>query len=314
MRFADPYLLALLALIPLLLLLKGRRRSNEAGASFSTLSLLAAYQATWRIRYRWLPTAVRALALALVVFALARPQTGQAESLLPGQGIDVALVLDTSSSMATDFGGSSRLESAQRVITDFISGREEDRLGLVIFQEQSLVLSPLTLDYEALTRLVADVERINLRDGTAIGTGLGEALNLLRESTTRSRVVVLLTDGENNAGTVEPAAAARIAETLGIRLYTIGLVDSRGRASGQVNVDEQALREMAEVTGGRYFPAESEQALAAIYESIDGLEKSRVGRSQFGAYNELAVYFLAAALLMLALELALRVTVWRRSA
>jgi Ca-activated chloride channel family protein len=314
MRFADPYLFALLAVIPLLLFLKSRRRGAPTAATFSNLSLLAGYRETWRIRYRWLPTAVRALALVLLVVALARPQTGQAESLLPGQGIDIALVLDTSSSMATDFGGSSRLEVAQRVISDFISGREEDRIGLVIFQEQSLVLSPLTLDYEALTRLVDDVERVNLRDGTAIGTGLGEALNLLRESTTRSRVVVLLTDGENNAGTVEPAAAARIAETLGIRLYTIGLVDSRAREAGRVNVDEQALLEMAQVTGGRYFPAESEQALAEIYESIDSLEKSRVGRSQFGAYNELAGYFLVAALLVLATELALRVTVWRRSA
>ena len=314
MRFADPYLFALLAIIPLLLLLKARRRGAPAAASFSNLSLLAGYRPTWRVRYRWLPSAVRALALALLVVALARPQVGQAESELPGQGIDVALVLDTSSSMAADFGGDSRLVVAQRVLSDFIAGRDEDRLGLVIFQEQSLVLSPLTLDYDALTRLVGDVERVNLRDGTAIGVGLGEALNLLRESTARSRVVVLLTDGENNSGAVEPAAAARIAETLGIRLYTVGLVDSRARASGEVNVDEQALREMAEVTGGRYFPAESEQALAAIYESIDGLEKSRVGREQFGAYDELAVYFLAAALLMLALELALRVTVWRRAA
>jgi Ca-activated chloride channel homolog len=314
MRFADPYLFALLALIPLLLFLKGRQRGGMGAAAFSSLSLLAGYQPTWRIRYRWLPTAVRALALALLVVALARPQVGQAESELPGQGIDIALVLDSSSSMAADFGGESRLVSAQNVLTDFISGREEDRIGLVIFREQSLVLSPLTLDYEALTRLIGNVGEINLRDGTAIGTGLGEALNLLRESTARSRVAILLTDGENNAGAVDPAAAARIAETLGIRLYTVGLIDSRARASGQVNVDEKALREMAQVTGGRYFPAESEEALSAIYDSIDSLEKSQVGRTQFGAYNELAVYFLIGALLLLAAEIGLRATVWRRTA
>jgi Ca-activated chloride channel family protein len=308
-RFADPYLFALLLLIPLLLFLKGRRHREMGAAPFSDLQLLAGYRPTWRIRYRWLPTAVRALALALLVVAIARPQTGQAETELPGQGIDVALVLDTSSSMATNFGEGNRLDVAQRVINDFITGRDEDRLGLVIFREMSLVLSPLTLDYTALTQLVDGVEQVNLPDGTAIGVGLADALNLLRESRARSRVVVLLTDGENNAGNIEPLEAAQIADTLGIRLYTIGMLESGGG-----NVDERALLEMAQLTGGRYFPAENEQALSAIYDSIDRLETSRVGRPQFGSYNELAVYFLAAALLLLAVELGSQATFWRRTA
>ena len=312
MRFADPILLALVAVIPLLVLIKLRFRRAPAVASFSNLALFAGYRTTWRIRYRWLPSAMRALALIMVVVALARPQTGQAESELPGQGIDIALVLDTSSSMSAGYlGDDTRMVVAKRVLQEFVKGRESDQIGLVIFRERSLVISPLTLDYEALDGLIGNVDQLNLPDGTAIGIGLADAVEQLRESKSRSRVVVLLTDGENNAGTVEPLVAARIAETLGIRVYTIGAV-TRTSNNG-ANVDERALREMAELTGGRYFPAESEDALATIYASIDELEKSRVGRPQFGAYNELAVYFLAAALAFLLLEVLLRATVWRRT-
>jgi Ca-activated chloride channel family protein len=314
-RLEDPYLLAVLGVIPLLLWLKSRRSETPNAGAYSALTLLAAYQPTWRVRFRWLPTAVRALALILLVIALARPQQGQAESELPGQGIDIALVMDTSSSMTTTFGGGdSRLDVAQRVIDEFIAGRQNDRLALVIFRSQSLVLSPLTLDYAALRRLVSIVDSVNIQDSTAIGVGLSDALNLLRDSNARSRVAVLLTDGENNAGDIEPLAAARLAETLGIRVYTIGLVDQRARNSGNINVDETALEEMAKLAGGRYFAAENEEALASIYQSIDQLEKSRIGRPQFVAYDELAVYFLGAALALLALELALQATVWRRTA
>jgi Ca-activated chloride channel family protein len=312
MRFADPYFLALIAAVPVLLFLKSRFIREDAAGRFSNLSLLASYRPTWRVRFRWLPTAIRAAAVVLLVFALARPQAGQADSELPGQGIDIALVMDLSSSMGTTFSNdSSRLVVAQRVISDFISGRKNDRIGLVVFREESLVLSPLTLDYEALKRLLDNVGQLNLSDGTAIGTGLGDGLNLLRESRARSRVAILVTDGENNAGAIDPLQAARIAETLGMRLYTIGLVENR--RGGQVNVDERALQEMANVTGGRYFAAENEQALAQIYESIDDLEKSRIGRPQYGAYDELAVYFLYAALALLALEVGLRGSVWRQA-
>jgi Ca-activated chloride channel family protein len=308
-RFEDPYFLALIALVPLLLFLKSRFIKEERAGQFSNLSLLGTYRPTWRIRFRWLPTAVRAIALVMLVIALARPQAGQADSELPGQGIDIVFVMDASSSMGSNFSGQdTRLKVAQRVLTDFVDGRKNDRLGLVVFRDGSIVLSPLTLDYDALKRLVDSVGQVSLPDGTAIGTGLGDGLNLLRDSRARSRVAILLTDGENNSGAIEPLQAARIAETLGMRVYTIGLI---ARSGNSLNVDERALREMAQVTGGRYFGAESEQSLAQIYESIDELEKSRIGRPQFGAYDELAVYFLVGALLLLAGELALRSTAWR---
>jgi Ca-activated chloride channel family protein len=311
LRFADPYFLVLIALIPLLAFLKARFAGDMGAGRFSSLNLLAAYRPTWRLRYRWLPTAVRALALGLLVVALARPQTGQAESRLPGEGIDIVLVTDISSSMSTGFGDDTRLAAAQDVLDEFIASRAEDRIGLVVFRDGSLVLSPLTLDYAALRSLVGSVGDINLNDGTAIGVGLADGLNLLRESRARSRVAILLTDGQNNAGQIEPLAAARLAEALGIRLYTIGILESRSSAA---NVDERALREMAQLTGGSYFSADSPGALASIYASIDQLEKSRIGRPQYAAYNELAVYFLVAALALLAGELALKSTVWRQAA
>ena len=310
MTFADPNLLFLLLAIPVALLIKARTGEGNGAGGFSNLALLSGFRPTWRLRYRWLPTFIRAGAIALLIVALARPQVGQADSELPGQGIDIALVLDTSGSMTTSRLGSedNRLDVARRVLVDFIDGREEDRLGLVVFRAASIVLSPLTLDYDALTAVTEEAGEVQLSDGTAIGVGLSDALNLLRESRARSRVAILLTDGENNSGDIEPLAAARIAETLGIRVYTIGVIEQ-----GQRTVDERALREMAELTGGRYYPASSEQALEAIYAGIDQLEKSRVERAQFAVYEEYAMYFLAAALGLLALELLLRNTLWRQA-
>jgi Ca-activated chloride channel family protein len=313
MKFADPYLLLLLLAIPALLFLKGRVWRDDTRASFSDVRLLSSMRVTWRLRFRWLPTLMRACALALLVVALARPQKGQAQSVLPGQGIDIALVLDTSSSMSTTtLGNQTRLEVAQNVIKDFINGRKDDRIGLVVFRDESLVLSPLTLDYQALDGLLDGVSQVNLNDGTAIGLGVGESLNLLRDSKARSRVAILLTDGQNNNTQLEPLAAAKIAQTLGVRLYTIGVIDPRSRGSSG-NVDEKALTEMANVTGGRYFSADSPQALASVYQNIDQLEKSRVGRPQFAAYHELALYFLAGALAFVGLEFAMSATLWRRA-
>ncbi len=314
MTFNEPTLLLLLLALPVVLLLKWRAGDQASPGRFSNLALLAGFRTTWRIRYRWLPALIRVGALAMLVVALARPQVGQAETVLPGQGVDIALVLDLSGSMAaSSLSTGSRLQVAQRVLTDFIEDREDDRIGLVIFRQEALVLSPLTLDYDALAQLVDQASSVPLPDGTAIGVGLASAIDLLRDSRARSRVAILLTDGENTLGSIEPLAAARIAEALGVRVHTIGVIALGSRMAGTLNVNETALREIADVTGGQYFPAESEQALEAIYASIDRLETSRIGRPQFAAYDELAVYFLAAALSLLAMELGLRSTVWRQA-
>jgi Ca-activated chloride channel family protein len=315
MRFADPYLLLLVLLIPVFLLIKARLTRDHAPANFSNVALLAGYGKTWRLRYRWVPTFIRAAALVLLVIAIARPQQGRAETEVQGEGIDIALVLDISSSMTGTFGDQNKLESAQQVIKEFIEKRDQDRIGLVVFRDRSLVLSPLTLDYDSLAGLVDGVDKINLTDGTAIGSGLGDALNLLRESKARSRVAILLTDGQNNAGNIDPGQAARIAETLGIRVYTIGLIDPASRQNGgTVNVDEKALEEMAKITGGRYFAADNEAGLQQTYDSIDNLETSQIGRPTYLTYDEIAPYFLVAALLLLVAEAVLRSSVWRQAA
>ena len=317
LEFQSPYLLLLLLAAPALLLWELRRR-GRASVPFSSGEAARAVPGTWRLRWRWVPRAVWALAIALLVLGLARPRSGQADALIPAEGIDMVVALDASSSMRITVGDQeSRLAVAQRVLSDFIRGRENDRLALVAFRAESFLLSPLTLDYRALQQMVDGAGEVDLPDGTAIGLAVADSLNLLRDSTARSRVVILLTDGQNNRREVEPLAAARIADALGIRLYAIGVLEERmvqpGAASAQrVSVDEETLEQMAEVTGGRYFRATSPQALADIYREIDRLERSRVGQERFAAFEELAPYFVVPALVLLVLQVGLAATVFRR--
>jgi Ca-activated chloride channel family protein len=314
-EFENPQFLLLLLLVPPLLLWRGVGRPTEGSLGFGSVSLLRDLAPTWRVRYRPALVPLRALALVLLVLALARPQSGQAEALVPAEGIDIVLALDTSSSMSqTTLGERTRLDVARSVLAEFVRGRENDRLGLVVFRSQSLVVSPLTLDYQALGALLKDADGGALPDGTAVGLAVADSLNLLRDSRARSRIVILLTDGENNQHEVEPLAAARIAEALKVRVYTVGVVDApEGRpVTSQLNVDESALEKMAEVTGGSYYRASSPETLAQIYDEIGRLEKSRVGQKRFAAFDERAAYFLVPGLALLALEVLLASTVFRR--
>lgn len=264
---------------------------------------------------RMLP-ALRVGAVVLLILAMARPQRGEASSRTQSEGIDIVLAYDTSSSMSQPFAaGRSRSQAAQDVLTRFVNGRTNDRVGLVVFQGATLTLSPLTTDYGALAQEVQDAQRIRLADGTAIGAAIGASVDLLRNSNAASRIVILLTDGENNVPTIEPQAAARIAEALGVRVYTVGVV-SLGTTPGtsNINVDERSLQEIASVTGGTYNRAEDPQALQAIYANIDKLEKSRFEQEGYTRYDEIAPYVLAAAATLIALEIALRYGVLRRAA
>jgi Ca-activated chloride channel family protein len=315
LRFAAPWALLLLAGVPLLAWLLWPRRG--AAVRLGTLGPAAAMKPTWRVRFEPALMALRLLGVALLVVAVARPQRGEAASETQGEGIDIVLAFDVSASMTQPFGqGRTRIDAAKDVLSRFIEGRTNDRVALVAFQGSSITLSPLTDDYRAVDQAVGYADQVRLADGTAIGTAIGESVNVLRGSNAKSRIVILMTDGESNAGDVTPGAAARIAERLGARVYTVGVVSRVGinPQNSTLNVDEKSLKEIAEVTGGTYNRAEDPDALAQIYQRIDELEKSRFAGQTFTRFDDIAPYVLAAAAAALALEAALRFTAFRRVA
>lgn len=311
MDFANPYLLALSILaVPVLALALWRRRSAVA---VPTATGLGAVPITFRLRAARALPFLRVAAIVLLAISLARPRVGQANAVVPAEGIDIALALDVSSSMTDEMpgaAGKSKLEVTKSVIRNFIDGRQNDRIGFVVFQKEALALSPPTLDYKALDSIVEQTDSGILPDGTAIGVGISSALNMLRDSNAASRIVILLTDGEHYASSISPEAAADLAAALKIRLYTIGVVDRGGiRDSG---VDEERLKTIAETTGGKYYAADSPTALADVYQEIGQLETSRVGREHFERFTEYAPWFAGAAAAVVAVELLFSATWLRR--
>ncbi|MEO8632464.1 MAG: VWA domain-containing protein [Chloroflexota bacterium] len=311
-RFDAPWALALLALVVIAAALElGRQRGGSGGVLFSSLGLLPRARGSWRVRSRWLLLPLRVAAATALTVALAAPSIVHAAFDVPAEGIDIVIVVDTSSSMTTpDLGGQPRIDVVKTVVHDFLGGLKNDRVGIVIFSAESMVLSPLTLDYAAAQRLMEPVVAGRpLRDGTAIGTGLATGLNVVRESTARGKVAILLTDGQNNAGDVQPTDAAQIAKLLGVRLYTIGAVAARS----STDIDETLLRRMSTMTGGLYFRASDETALRDVYREIQTLEKARVGTRAFISTEDASLPFAAAGAGLLALQLLLALTVFRRT-
>ena len=311
-HFADPWALAFLALVALAAAVAFRReRARTGGVLFSSHSLLLGVARSRRASLRWITLPLRAVAVILLVLALARPQVSQAAVEVPAEGIDVVLALDVSSSMAQDYaGGGSKIQATKTVIDDFLKRQSQDRIGLVVFAGEGLVLSPLTLDYDAPQKLLAPIEPGKpVPDGTAIGTGLAVSLNLLRDSEAKAKAVILLTDGENNLGDITPLDAAQLARVLGVHVYTIGAIAQRGGDG----VDERVLQRVADVAGGKYYRAESATTLANIYREIQSLERSRVGtRVVGGGIQDVQLPFLLAALALVVLEVVLATTVLRR--
>ena len=317
MRFDDPALLALLTLVPLY----GWglwRLAREPQPSYLLPRLSAAGRdaPVGRI-LRALPWlgALRAAAAVLIIVAIARPQATTVQAVRPAEGIDIVLAIDTSSSM-TQYqlaGDETRIDAARRVARDFVAQREDDRVGLVIFQRRSLVLSPLTLDIEAIDTLIETSVRSGIiPDGTALGLAMAEAVDLLRDSQAASRVVVALTDGENNVPGITTQQAAAVARALGVRIYTIGLPAAQ-RTSPAVSLNELPLIYAADETGGRYFRASDADELAAAYAEIAQLERSRVGEETLLRSREIAPALLIAALGLILLEVGARVGPWRRT-
>ena len=326
MTFHNPHLLWLLTL---LLPAAGYYlyRLRKGGAALRISSVAGVLKAPRTVRYylRHAPFVLRMAALATLVVALARPQSAEQNTRTNTDGIDIMLALDVSGSMlARDFRPD-RLEAAKEVAGSFISDRYGDRIGLVVFAGEAFTQSPLTADQSTLLTLLGRVRSGLIEDGTAIGNGLATAINRLRESNAKSKVIILLTDGENNRGEIAPLTAAEIARDQGIRVYTIG-VGTRGTApyptvdffgnptvvQAKVQIDEKILGEIADLTGGRYFRATDNAKLQSIYDEINQLEKSKVEISQYTTYTEEYLRWAAAALALLLVEFLLR-TIWLKS-
>lgn len=288
MSFAYPYMWLLALLIPAIFLL-GRKKKATQTVAYPGLAD-ATIRKSWRQRLLPILPLLQVLGLLTVIGCLARPQLHLVDQEITGKGIDIYLVLDVSTSMLAQDFKPDRLSASKQVAMDFVQGRIQDRIGLSIFAGESYTRCPATTDYELLSSMIADIQVGELADGTAIGMGLGNAVNRLRDSDAASKVIILLTDGENNAGYIEPLTAAQLAESQNIRVYTIG-VGSQGRAlmptsrlangrygysMGQVRIDEALLQDIAAMTGGQYFRARNLEELKDIYASIDEMEQSDI--------------------------------------
>ncbi len=318
LRLAEPWWL-LAGLIAPLILLAARLRQSGRAVHFPGVARLAGAPKSWRVPLRHLPLLSAALGLMLAAVAQARPQLGSVKESLSTRGIDIVVALDVSGSMAAeDFQPQNRLEVAKEVVAAFVRRRTRDRVGLVVFGGKSLTKAPPTTDTAVLLRQLDDVRLHQLPDGTAIGSGLATALTRLRRSAARSKVIVLVTDGANNAGEIDPGTATDLARAMEVRVYTIGVgkggkvpmpVEVRDPVSGRVfkrtlnvpvAIDEGLLKRIAAQTGGEFFRATDPDSLRAIFERIDRLEKSEIKVSAFRRYRELFPPVLAAAALLLA--------------
>ena len=326
MHFASPYYLWLLALlIPMIAYYVWRTMQGGAAIQISTIQGLKGAPRTVRYYLRHLPFVLRAAAFALLVVALARPQDVEQNVSTSTEGIDIMLSIDVSGSMlARDFKPD-RITAAKEVAGSFISDRYGDRIGLVAFAGEAFTQSPLTTDQSTLQTLLARIRSGLIEDGTAIGNGLATAINRLRESDAKSKVIILLTDGVNNRGEITPMTAAEIAHAQGIRVYTIGVgtegtapypaIDMFGKltfVNQKVEIDEKTLTAMAEMTGGKYFRATDKEKLQAIYDEINQLEKSKVEVTEHIAYHELFLEWVLGALGLLLLEFLLSNLVLKR--
>ncbi|MGB8166763.1 MAG: VWA domain-containing protein [Chthoniobacteraceae bacterium] len=329
LTFANPWLLLLLVLLPPLALLQGARGAAPA-VIFSSLKPLRALGKIRRSRVGGWLTSLLLLSLALLILAMARPQSGQVISHVEASGIDIMLALDVSRSMlAEDFtiGGQrvNRLAAVKEVTQKFIEGRPNDRLGILCFAGRPYLVSPLTLDHDWLLQNLDRVKIGLVEDGTAIGSAIASAANRLKDKEAKSKIVVLLTDGDNNAGKITPATAAEAAKALGIKIYTIGagtrgfapmpMQDMFGRTiyrNVKVEVDEETLKKIADVSGAQFYRATDTKTLNQIFEQIDKLEKSTVELSQYKQYRDLYPWLLASGFGLLALQVVLAQSVGRR--
>ena len=324
LEFANPKLLWLLLLVPLAIIWYIlRHKKQEASLNFSDLNGMAKLPKTWKAYLRHLLFALKMAALALLIVALARPQSSSTNSTSNIEGIDIVMAMDVSGSMLARDLKPDRLTAAKNVASDFVKDRPGDRMGLVIFSGETFTQVPLTTDHGVMLNMLAEMKNGLIDDGTAIGDGLATAISRLKDSEAISKVVILLTDGMNNAGSVDPYTAAEMAKLYGIRVYTIG-VGSYGTApypvqtpfgtqiqQVKVEIDEKLLTSIANSTGGKYFRATNNQKLDEIYQEIDKLERSKIEVTEFRRLHEEFYPLVAWAIALLLLEFLLRKTIFR---
>jgi len=330
MSLHNPLVLILIPIIILLFWYKQKKQAAESGFKFSSGDLVGNLKSSFKLRLSRNLVYLRMLAIILLIAALARPQTPVADSKIQSEGIDIVLALDCSTSMlAEDFklGGQrqSRIEVIKNVVKDFIRGRRNDRLGIVAFAARAYTVCPLTLDYGWLLDNLDRVKTGLIEDGTAIGSGIATSLNRLKDSKAKSKVVILLTDGRNNMGNISPLTAAEAAKALKVKIYTIG-AGSKGLVLYpvkdffgntvyqpiQIDIDEDTLMKIAEITGGKYFRATDTESLRKIYKEIDSLEKTTIEEKGYLEYNELFSIFLILSLAILLLDIVLANTILRK--
>lgn len=321
--FNQPWFFAAFILVPLMIVWYALKNNNQQGAvviSDAGAKGLSSAKAS----LRHFPFLLRVLAVSSIIVALARPQTRSELQHADGEGVDIVLCMDVSGSMTAQDFQPNRLEAAKKVAADFVNSRINDRIGVVIFAGESFTQCPITTDHNVLINSIENIHNGLLEDGTAIGSGLGTSVDRLRSSKAKSRIIILLTDGVNNGGLIDPGTAKEIAKTFGIKVYTIG-VGTEGYAPQpyntpmgvqtqmvKVTIDEKLMKEIAVETGGKYFRAKDNNELSNIYADIDKLEKSKVEVSSIARYTEKFFPFVMAALAFLFLEVLLRFTVFKK--
>ena len=327
LKFTNPIFLLFILAVPLMFYFYIiKHKGRKASIKYSDLTLVKRLKPSSRLKQRHITIILRSLVIVFLAVALARPQSGRKFQEVLSEGIDIILVLDISGSMrAEDFKPQNRLHVAKEVIKDFIKGRQTDRIGLVVFSQQSFTQCPLTLDYGILLNFLDKVDFGMIEDGTAIGMALANAVNRLRESKAKSKIIVLLTDGINNAGEINPLTAAEVAKTMGVKIYTIG-AGKPGSALYPIQdpifgkryvymkneIDEESLRQIAQITEGQYFRAKDERGLKAIYDQISQMEKTEIKVKEYMQYNELFGYFASLGLILFVGEIVLTNTRFRR--
>lgn len=325
MILANPYnLYLLLLLVPMVVWYILKRKKRYATLQVSNSFAFDGLKRSWKDNLEHAPFFFRMLAFVLLVVILARPQSTNSWQNVSTEGIDIVITMDISSSMLAEDLKPNRLEAAKNVASAFISGRPNDNIGLVVFSAESFTQCPLTTDHAVLLNLFGGIQSGMIEDGTAIGLGLANAVSRIKDLQAKSKVIILLTDGSNNRGDIDPITAAEIAKTFGIRVYTIG-IGTKGKApypfqtaygvqyqNIDVVIDEEPLKQIAAITGGIYYRATNNSKLKGIYNEIDKLEKTKMKVQEYSKKNEEYRLFGLAALLLLLAEIILRNTILRR--